>query len=385
MNKKFALCIFIDALGWNVLQQAYPQFLQSLTPHRKALRTILGYSSACDPSIISGKLPSEHLHWSCFYYSPETSPFRKLRWLKWLPAIIRDQHRFRHWLSRLFAKTHGYTGYFQLYEVPFDYLSYFDYSEKKWIYGREGLIQGKTLFDYAIAEQMPHFVSPLFANDAQSFENVKQALKHEDTRFAYLLLGQLDALMHSVGTQSAKIKILLQWYERQIEDLVHTAQTQNREVSLYLFSDHGMHDVKGSVDLERLIKALPLHYGTDYVAMYDSTMARFWYLNSQARSIIQKRLDAVTQGRILHEDELKQLGIYFPDRRYGETIFLLQPGYVIVPSYMGKKRIPGMHGYHPDEADSHAVLLSNHPIPEQTTGIQHIFKLLRDDIFLVNK
>jgi hypothetical protein len=381
MAKPLSLYLFIDALGWSVLQSSYPQFLQSLAPHRKPLKTILGYSSACDPSIISGKLPSEHLHWSCFYYSPKTSPFQGLQWLQWLPGLLRDQHRFRYQVSQLFANIKGYTGYFQLYEVPFQYLKYFDYSEKKWIYGPGGLIQGQTLFDHAHTHQIPYFVSPLFMSDSQSFEQVKQALTRGDIRFAYVLLGQLDALMHHVGTQSPEIKTLLQWYERQIQILVDFAHAHDREVALYLFSDHGMHDVIGSRDLERDITALPLCYGVDYVAMYDSTMARFWYLSSQAQPLIHAQLDKTPHGKRLTDQELQQLGVFFPDRRYGETIFLMNSGQLIAPSYMGKKVIPGMHGYHPNDADSDAVVLSNHAIPETTTAIQHLYSVFMQDLY----
>lgn len=378
----FSLFVFIDALGWNVLQQSYPEFLQALAPHRKPLRTILGYSSACDPSIISGKMPEEHLHWSCFYYSPKTSPFRQLEWLRWIPEPIRDNHRTRHWISRLFAKSQGYTGYFQLYELPFNKLKYFDYSEKKWIFGSDGLNAGKSLFDYAIESTVSHYVSPLFANDEDSFTKARQCIEDGNARFAYLLLGKLDALMHSVGTKSAKIRILLKWYEEQISALMALAASKGRPTSLYLFSDHGMHDVVGTINLEQIITQLPLKYGDDYVAIYDSTMARFWFPNPGARKTIEAALEKVKAGNVLTDEQLKQLRVFFPDRRYGELIFLLEPGQLIVPSDMGKKTIPGMHGYHPDSLDSRAVVLSNHVIPEGTNEIQQLFHVFMDDLSL---
>ena len=57
-KEKLSLFIFIDAFGWEVAQR-HPEFLQGLIKDSKPLETILGYSSACDPSIISGRLPAD--------------------------------------------------------------------------------------------------------------------------------------------------------------------------------------------------------------------------------------------------------------------------------------------------------------------------------------
>jgi hypothetical protein len=44
---------------------------------------------------------------------------------------------------------------------------------------------------------------------------------------------------------------------------------------------------------------------------------------------------------------------------------------------MGAKRIAGMHGYHPDEADAAAMICSNQPMPENLSRIEHIHGLMR--------
>ena len=67
-KKKLSLFLFIDAFGREV-RQRHPEFLKGLIQDSKKLETILGYSSACDPSIISGLTPSEHKLWS-----PSTTP-----------------------------------------------------------------------------------------------------------------------------------------------------------------------------------------------------------------------------------------------------------------------------------------------------------------------
>lgn len=44
---------------------------------------------------------------------------------------------------------------------------------------------------------------------------------------------------------------------------------------------------------------------------------------------------------------------------------------------MGLTPITGMHGYHPDDPDSDASLLSNVPVSDAIKGIPDVFRLMR--------
>lgn len=377
MNK-LSLFIFVDALGWEIFKRS--SFLKKFWVDRKPLKTILGYSSACDPSIISGRFPSQHGHWSSFYYSPATSPFRPLKWLRFVPKILRESSRFRHLVSRAFASLGGHSGYVQLYNVPFEHLPLFDYVEKKWMWGvSNGLAIGPSIFDHLLKNKIPFYVKPsVTVSDEEQWEEVKEKIRKKSISFAYLFLGALDATMHAHGTSGPAVDALLKQYDKQIRDLVHLAKEHYREVSWYVFSDHGMHDVKEVCDLQKILASLNLglKFGEDYVAMYDSTMARFWTFNSTARQKLLEGLKQIPQGRILDDEELKKEGVFFPDRRFGDVIFLLNPGVLLVPSYMGRKRIPGMHGYAPSDADSTAMICSNRWLPTDLEGIEQIFWLM---------
>jgi predicted AlkP superfamily pyrophosphatase or phosphodiesterase len=373
-RRKISLFIFIDAFGWEVLKK-HPGFLADLVRYRKSLKTIFGYSSACDPSIISGMLPSEHLHWSSFYYSPSTSPYKWVKWLSFLPSKIANRQRVRNILSRFIKKIHGFTGYFQIYTVPFKYLPFFDYAEKKRIWDKEGLLKGTTIFDRLIEHQIPYYVGDQ-DSEQQQLDKVSKLLQSQSIDFAYLLLGKLDGLMHILGTRDPQVDQLIEKYDLEIRSLINIAEENYENVSWYIFSDHGMHNVQETFDLQAKIDSLGLTFGTDYAAMYDSTMARFWYLNEKARKAILDCLKEIDKGRILSDEELRQWGVFFPDHKYGETIFLMNPGVLIIPSFMGLKRIPGMHGYHPDEADSNAMICSNRPIPENVNRCDQIFSIM---------
>src|SRR5947207_12572168 len=139
------------------------------------------------------------------------------------------------------------------------------------------------------------------------------------------------------------------------------------------------------LDLKSTIAALDLKMGRDYAAVYDSTMARFWFFNERARQSIIQQLRQTPQGRIVPDSELERLHCLFPDRHFGELIFLVREGVLIVPSHMGERPIRAMHGYHPDDAQSYAALLTNQPaLPDDITDIPHIFNLMTRDAVIAH-
>jgi len=109
--------------------------------------------------------------------------------------------------------------------------------------------------------------------------------------------------------------------------------------------------------------------------VYDSTMARFWFFNEESRTSISACLMRQRCGRILGDRELQDLGVLFPDRRYGDTIFLLNSGCMFYRSdfHSGNWLPTGMHGYHPDDPYSDAVFLSNRPPVFPLKSIRDIY------------
>lgn len=370
-----SILVFIDALGWEVLRGR--PFLDEELPYRRKLRSVFGFSSACIPSILSGLMPREHRHWSFFFYSPRTSPFRPLRPLNLLPGSILDRGRVRHLLSRLVKWIYGYSGYFELYNIPFRHIHLFDYCEKKDLFVPGGLNQGRNIFDHLQSGGVRYHVSDWRQSEEVNLEALKQDLQRAEIRFALLYMASMDSLLHQVGKASTEVDRKLAWYEAQLREVLRLAREQYQEVRLFICSDHGMATIHTQVDLMAKIEALGLVFGRDYVATYDSTMGRFWFHNDQARARISARLEEVPEGRILPEEELRALGCDFEGRQYGELIFLMRPGVLIIPSHMGLKPITGMHGYHPDDPDSDASLLSNVEPPTDPRAIPDVFRLMR--------
>jgi hypothetical protein len=154
MKPLLPLFVFVDACGWEIIRN--DPFGRSVAPYRKRLETVFGYSSACVPSILSGRWPAEHRHWCFFVYDPEHSPFRLLRALRWLPGIITRRRRFRGWVSALVKARLNFRGYFDLYNIPFRYISLFDFTEKR-SPPKPGMNHGANICDFLVAKQIAHF------------------------------------------------------------------------------------------------------------------------------------------------------------------------------------------------------------------------------------
>jgi predicted AlkP superfamily pyrophosphatase or phosphodiesterase len=361
-----SLFVFIDAFGWEISRK-YP-FLDDILVTKRPLGTVFGYSSTCDPTILTGKLPREHGHFSFFYHNPADSPFGICRLLRFLPRSITRRGRVRRVLSRIIRRFYGYTGYFQIYNMPFRYLSLFDYSEKRDIYQKGGINSGcPTIFDHLRDHGIPFYLSDWRASEERNLKALHADLGEGKIRFGYLYMAAMDAILHAHGTDSKPVADKLRWYEQQLREVLQAAKAKYANVRIFLFSDHGMTDTVGLVDLIPRIDALGLRFGVDFNAVYDSTMARFWFFNRQSRERIVETLRGEPRGRILAREDLAAYGCDFPDSKYGELFFLLDPGQLLCPSFMGETPLAGMHGFAPDHKDSVALFASNvvpDPMPQ---------------------
>ena len=190
----------------------------------------------------------------------------------------------------------------------------------------------------------------------------------------------MDMFLHSNCSKPKEIDRKVAWYDEQLRAVLNTARQIDPEASMTIFSDHGMTPVHQHYDLMSDIEALPFRMPVDYLAIYDSTMARFWFFSENARRTIGDCLENSVCGRILHDEELRNLGVFFGDRRYGELVFLLKPGWLVARSdFNGPRWVPvGMHGYHPDDSFSDAVFLADRQpsIPMRT--IADVYPCMRE-------
>ncbi len=374
------LFVLIDALGWRSLEGR--EFLSDLLPYRAPLRTVLGFSSGAIPTILTGLPPAQNGHWNLFYYDPKGSPFRWFRHFGFLPEWALNHRVARKLLKEMGRRVLGLGPSFECCVSP-RLLPWFNWVEKRNIYGRGGISGARSIFDQLAAAGVPYRAYSYHQwSDEEILRRAKRDLLAREADFFFLYLSELDQFLHLHlhCEDGGALQQRLRWYEAGLRELFHTARTLDPEASFTVLSDHGMTPVLHRYDLVKEITALGFSMPANYLAVYDSTMARFWFFDDRARRAIVGRLKAVSCGRIVPDQELEQLGIFFADRRYGEVIFLLHPGWLLSQSdFNGRGWQPvGMHGYHPDDPYSDAIFLSNQRPRMAMRTIADVYQCMRE-------
>ena len=366
--KPVLVVLFVDALGWR-LAGARPEFAPEL-PHRREIATILGFSSGALPTAFSGRLPREHGRWLMYRRAgADGGVFRGFERFAWIPARLRRSWRLRQWLTARLARG-PVRGYFNLYEVPLDELARFDLAERADLFAPGGL-GVDTLWDSLARRGVSWWGWNWRTPEAEAFAALESRLAagQDDLLFAYT--ADLDALLHHEGTRGPRVHERLARYEALVRSLSRVP-AGGRPRWIYLCSDHGMVDVTEHVDVMGRLAGLPVRRGRDYDAFFDSTFARFWWRRPGARDAVRAALADEPRGRWLDAAELAREGADFAAHEYGEDLFLMRPGALLVPSFMGSRPVAAMHGYDAAHPDMTALLASNRPLP---AGVRHLADL----------
>lgn len=374
MREQLELYVFIDALGWNLVEQYH--FGSDFLPVRCKVKTQLGYSAGAVPTILSGRTPAEHGHFSFFRYEPERSPFQRLKWLPsgLMPDCVFGRHRVRHHLSKWLGKLLGYTGYFQLYRVPFQHLPYMDYTEKRDIFIPGGLEKVKNLADVWQEQGREWHISNWRHSSDHNFAEFEELIAAEKIECGFLYSAALDGFLHQYVGDSAAVAAEFQHYEAHLRRLLALAREHYERVRLTVFSDHGMTRLCGTLDVRGAFAGY--RWGREYASVTDSTMVRVWWLEDAARNVIRERIAGLGHGHFLTEAEKREFGVDFAGRSYGDDIYLLDAGWQFAPSDMGRTALPGMHGFSPEDSDSDACYLSNAEPPVTPAWIGDFFRIM---------
>lgn len=363
MGNKLSIYVLIDALGWDIIEGR--SFLDDIIKTKVPVDTLLGYSSGIIPSILTGKMPNEHGQWNLFYFSQNGSPFKWLKLFRGVPEFLLENRYSRKVLDEILKNYNGVNSKsFGVCNVPLNCLPYFDVCEKGCIYEPGGIPKAESIFDILKRYRISYgcYTNYKFLDDSKIIEAATGDVEGAKYKLMFLYLADLDLFLHQHCKEKEAVKEKIDWYEDKIRELYVTALRYYDKVSISIFSDHGMTPTIGTYNLIAEIEKLKLFVGIDYLAMYDATMARFWLFSERARRDIPlalKQVQGTNFGEILSTDTLKSLGIHFENDIYGNLIFLMKPGWLIVPSFMSRKSFNGMHGFHPSDPSTQAIFLSN--------------------------
>jgi len=379
------LILLIDALGYDsIMSGKMPQLYEIFQKGTfRPVKTLLGFSNGIIPSIFSGKYPFEHNIWALYKISPKTSPFKKFNLF---PSFIFDKTL----LTRYFAnkmifkqcKRHDLVPHFlESVNIPLTIMKYFDISMKKNIIEPNSMGTTPTLFDLLRRRKINcEYVGFPWNKGTEEILNLTaKHLNNNKHVFAYLV--DIDHYGHLYGVNSIQFSQSLKKFDTLCANFLKSLKLN--EIDVTIFSDHGMRDIEGFVDVENEIKSSGLKIGIDYLPFFDSTMARFTTLNEQAEIRLTELLNKIKGGRLLSNKELIKYKINFKSQEYGNLIYLANPGNLIFPNFYtvlkkSKSKIlgKGMHGWEPEDKLQNSFIYSNQKLAVEPSDVTQIFHSL---------
>jgi hypothetical protein len=155
----------------------------------------------------------------------------------------------------------------------------------------------------------------------------------------YVYFGEIDKAAHKYGTKSMETREAIRKIDREISKM---------EFDIIL-SDHGM------IDVNKIISVPETEECT-----LDSTFARYWGKKPDFNS---------EYGR----------WIEWEDKRYGDYIFLANPGVLIFPNYWQKEKpVRAMHGYSPECKDMDGIYILKKEGKRKNLKVEELHKLWRN-------
>jgi hypothetical protein len=362
---KPTLTFFFDALKPESLE--HMPFLNSFA-HKRRMRSELGHSVTCHPSMYSGVHPNKHLQWFVWRYDPVGTPFKWARVFKYLGFMDNLPARyFLHKYTRMFrGENTAWFGVPLLVNLPLKYWPYFNVVEDR-SWDEPGYLKGyPTVFDILRHHNVDFEVTGMTKGAGDEFAQIGQHEFSEIHPWTYFFLGSIDSYSHRYGQDAPetveRLRRLDQLVEAQYEAYAHRVS----DFDVFVFSDHGHIRAEKRVDIHSVFRRYG-HHLNRFIHLIESNYARFWFRNDDERVIVERILSTIEEGFLLTEEHLRRYHLEMPDNRYGDLVFYLDAPYLFTKTIWGfSRKQKSMHGYLPDYPDSDGVFLSQRPLVEGT-------------------
>ena len=154
------------------------------------------------------------------------------------------------------------------------------------------------------------------------------------TNVKYITFHELDGIAHKYGTKSDEVK-------KEVQRLDEILSKIKWDI---IMSDHGMLDIKEFVEIPETKKCF-----------IDSTLARYW--GEKPKGIPTGKCKSINWKDLHKFGLLRQDGK--ANNKYGDYIYLANPGICFFPNYWQTKPCKAMHGYNPKIRDMKAFYIIN--------------------------
>ncbi|MEM1832195.1 MAG: alkaline phosphatase family protein [Desulfurococcaceae archaeon] len=364
---KLILFIYIDALDFNKLN-----LLLDKTSFFRAVDTVLslnnipGYSFGIQSTLLTSKLPQEHKHWMPYIYlgnkmkEKEKDMERIKKSLVPIKRLLPLKLRFNNKVIELvFTQSNNIvhriiTGrkallssiplewFDKIYVYPYYYMNelpFFKMLEKE--------ISKKGCQVYYLGHNLNNCIEKLTNTLLESYR------KSHEKVLLFLYVDDLDRVGHRYGAFTSHYLDTMLYIDVFLRKISETCESVSKDFVLLVFSDHGMCDTAGKVDLVRILKRIIEHVE---FAVIDATLAFVWLREGSHVDDVVSYLElqlgdqAIVFTPLYNKRELERYGVYFNNREYGDVIIQLKPCRIFYPNfYSSLWWLKALHGFWPTE------------------------------------
>lgn len=379
--------LFVDALSYDYINDVDMPEMSDLarTGVLKKVKSVPLHS--WPDMVFTGCYPEKNNIATAYKYSPSESPFATLSpHVKWLDAVDRAVKRlpvagklFRRGVNEALKAVHRDRS-INIAGAPFDLLPHFASSYKRRPCD-PGAFANKSVFD-VLGENNIRFMWDRFSPNQMNLTNRIHnwigvgTLEHIRSRvlrrnpfdaqrylikviqegahqFVFCSLGQLDWFVHREGLYNDAVRRKLREVDMFVGTVCSALKQRGGRYCLTICSDHGMNEVVGSVNILSILKQNHLLAHREFVPWVDSESIRIWTEDDTVKQKILSVLASIPQGRVLNKKDLEAHHLSCRREQAGDILFLMKPGWIILPNYFQlstKCSIKAMHGYEPNNA-----------------------------------
>lgn len=362
---KHVLVFFFDALKPQSLE--HMPFLNSFA-HKRRMRSELGHSVTCHPSMYSGVHPDKHLQWFIWKYDPVSTPFKWARIFKYMGFMDSLPTRyFLHKYTRAFREENtAWFGVPLLVNLPLKYWPYFNVVEDR-SWDEPGYLKKySTVFDILRRYDVEFQVIGMTKGAGGEFAQIGGHEFTEIYPWTYFFLGSIDHYSHKFGHDAPETVERMHRLDQLVEAKYQAYSRRVSDFDVFVFSDHGHIPVEKKVDIHGHFRRHG-HNLHRFINLIEANYARFWFRTDEERVIVGHILSTLEDGFVLTAEHLRRYHLAMPDNRYGDLVFYLDKPAIFSKTIWGFSRgQKSMHGYLPEYPGSDGVFLSQRPLIEGT-------------------
>lgn len=369
--KRKLLTIFLDGLKPDSLK--YMPFLDSFK-HKTRLKTLLGYSLTCHATMYTGVHPDKHKMWFVWKKSPSTSPFKGMKYMRYLPLCNSLPAKLAiHKIITFFNRDNtSFFGIPRVIHLPVKYWPNLDVSEKR-LYSEENYVENfPTIFDILRKQKIGLNVVGMDKSEKDESKIVSRFQFSSIPRWTYLFMGDVDHFSHEYSQDSEEGIKRLSQLDKMIALKYQEYSKMEKDFDFIAFSDHGHIPVSGKINIYEIFKKNTINLN-HYFHIIDVNYLRIWVNDKNEKNAIKDLLGNNLKGFLIEEKEFEKYHLPYEPSEFGDIVFYLDAPYVFSKTIWGySRKINSMHGYLPEYPDADGVFLSNLPVKKKEIDLVDI-------------